>query len=149
MPQEPNIIRLDLAATREEKMKLMTAKFVAATCIALPALLTPALAQQGIKRTALGTVDFPPGYQTVMGLAEIAPGTCSGRHTHPGTDNAYVLEGGIVMKIDGKPDQQFKPGDAILVPEGVPHDGCATAGGVKILTVTIIEKGKPLGSPAP
>jgi hypothetical protein len=32
----------------------------------------------------LGTIDFPPGYQTVMRLAEFAPGTCSGRHTHPG-----------------------------------------------------------------
>ena len=69
-------------------MKLAT-KFVAATCIALPALLTPVLAQQGAKRTELRTIDFPPGYQTVMALSEIAPGTCIGRHTHPGTSNSY------------------------------------------------------------
>ena len=68
---------------REEKMKLTT-KFVATTCIALPALLMPVLAQQGAKRTPLGTIDFLPGYQAVMGLSEIAPGTCIGRHTHPG-----------------------------------------------------------------
>jgi hypothetical protein len=64
-------------------MKLTT-KFVATACIALPALLTPVLAQEGLKTTPLGAINFPPGYQTVMQLAVFAPGTCSGRHTHPG-----------------------------------------------------------------
>ena len=129
-------------------------KFVAATCIALPALLMPVLAQQGAfrtvpsKRTTLGTMDFPPGYQTVMGISEIAPGTCVGRHTHPGISMPYVLEGETVLKVDGKPDQHVKAGDAIQMEAGVPHDDCTTTG-VKQLTVHVIEKGKPLSSPAP
>ena len=128
-------------------MKLTT-KFVAATCIALPALLTPVLAQQGSKRTPLRTIDFPLGYQTVMALSEIAPGTCVGRHTHPGTSNSYVLEGETVLKIDGTPDQHLKAGDAIQIPAGVPHDDCTTSE-VKYLNVHIVEKGKPRSSPAP
>jgi uncharacterized RmlC-like cupin family protein len=128
-------------------MKLTT-KFVAATYIALPALLAPVLAQQGVKRTPLGTIDFPPGYQTVMGLAEIAPGTCTGRHTHPGIATDYVLEGEMVQKVDGKPDQTLKAGDPGQIPTGVPHENC-TISGVKTLTMHIIEKGKPLRSPAP
>ena len=126
----------------------LTTKFVATTCIALPALLTPVLAQQSIKRTPLGTIDFPPGYQTVMGIAEVPPGTCVGRHTHPGTSTGYVLEGETVLKVDGKPDQPIKAGDPYQTPAGVPHEDCTTSG-VKLLTVHIIEKGKPLSSPAP
>ena len=129
-------------------MKLIT-KFVAITCIALPALLTSVLAQQIITTTTLETIDFPPGYQTVMGLAEIVPGTCGGRHTHPGIETSYVLEGEEVLKVQGKPDQLLKAGDSIQIPAGVPHYGCTTASGVKVLTVHVVEKGKPLGSPAP
>jgi quercetin dioxygenase-like cupin family protein len=128
-------------------MKLTT-KFVTATCIALSALLAPALAQEGIKSTPLGTIDFPPGYQTVMGVAQIAPGTCAGRHTHPGIESSYIVEGDILVKIDGGQDQQLKAGDSFQIAAGVPHDGCTT-GGLKVLTVHVVEKGKPLGSPAP
>ena len=117
--------------------------------ILLPALLMPALAQQGIKRTVLSTIDFPPGYQTVKALAEVAPNTCSGRHTHPGIETAYVLEGEFVLKVDGRPDQRLKPGDPIDNSANVPHDVCATASGLKVLAVYVIEKGKPLAAPVP
>jgi quercetin dioxygenase-like cupin family protein len=124
-------------------------KFATVTAIVLPAFLVPAVAQQGIKRTPLGTMDFPAGFQTVMGLAEIAPGTCGGRHTHPGIETSYILEGVGISKIDGRPDRPVKAGDAIQIPANVPHDGCATTSTAKILTVHVIEKGKPLGSPVP
>ena len=129
-------------------MKL-PAKLLAATCVVLPAFLASALAQQGIKRTPLGTMDFPPGFQTVMGFAEIAPGVCGGRHTHPGIETSYILEGEGVSKIDGRPDRPVKAGDTIQIPANVPHDGCATSSAAKILTVHVVEKGKPLGSPVP
>ena len=124
-------------------------KLAAAIGVVLPAFLASALAQQGIKRTALGTMDFPAGYQTVMGFAEIAAGTCGGRHTHPGIETSYILEGEGVSKVEGRPDRPVKAGDAIQIPANVPHDGCATTVGAKILTVHVVEKGKPLGSPAP
>ena len=124
-------------------------KFAAAIGIVLPAFLAPVLAQQGINRTALGTMDFPAGYETIMGFAEIAAGTCGGRHTHPGIETSYILEGEGVSKVDGRSDRQVKAGDAIQIPANVPHDGCATNRAAKILTVHVVEKGKPLGSPAP
>jgi quercetin dioxygenase-like cupin family protein len=126
----------------------LAAKYLVATCIALSALLAPVIAQQGITRTPLQTVDFPPGYQTVSGIAQISPGNCSGRHTHPGIESSYILEGDVVVKVDGKPDQHFKAGDSLQLPAGAPHDVCTTTG-MKVLTVHVIEKGKPLGSPAP
>jgi quercetin dioxygenase-like cupin family protein len=118
-------------------------------CGALFIAAMPATAQEGVKRTMLGTIDSSPGYQTVMGIAEIAPNTCAGRHTHPGIETTYILEGELTMKITGQPDKQYKAGGAFQIPAGVVHDGCTTSSGVKGLTVYVIEKGKPLGSPVP
>jgi quercetin dioxygenase-like cupin family protein len=131
-------------------MKLSIA-CVAATFIASVGLMAPATAQEGIniKRSTLSTMDFPPNYQTVKGIAEIARGVCSGRHTHPGIETSYVLEGEETLKIDGQPDQHFRAGDPIQIPAGVVH-ACATGSSrVRVLTVHVNEKGKPLASPAP
>jgi quercetin dioxygenase-like cupin family protein len=119
---------------------------VSATLALLP---VAAFAQQGFKRTPLGTMDFPPGHETIMGLAEVAPGVCEGRHTHPGIQTAYVLEGEGVSEIAGRPDRTVKAGDAIQIPANVPHNLCAAASGIKALAVYVIEKGKPLASPTP
>jgi quercetin dioxygenase-like cupin family protein len=110
----------------------------------------PSFGQQGgIKRTFLQTVDAPQGHQTIMDIAELAPGAAAGRHTHPGAEVSYVLEGEITLLVDGKPPQVFKAGDTYNIPAGVVH-GARNAGGrpVKVLSVWVIEKGKPLVSPA-
>jgi quercetin dioxygenase-like cupin family protein len=110
---------------------------------------TPVIAQQGITRTPLGTEDFPAGYQTVKGIALIPAGVCADRHTHPGLETSYVLEGEMLLKVEGKPDQRLKAGEPFQIPAGAPHIPCATTSALKILTVHIVEKGKPLASPAP
>jgi quercetin dioxygenase-like cupin family protein len=115
----------------------------------LPVLLAPVFAQQsGIKRTPLQTVDFPAGFQTVSAIAEVPAGGCAGRHTHPGAETTYVMDGDVTVKIEGKPDQKLKAGESFQIPVGAPHDACTTAG-MKVLAVYIVEKGKPLASPAP
>jgi quercetin dioxygenase-like cupin family protein len=133
-------------------MKLTT-KHAAASLLALPmymtlAYLAPVTAQQGITRAPLSTVDFPPGYQTITQFSQIAAGLCAERHSHPGIETGYVMEGDLVLKIEGRPDQVFKAGDHVPVPLGVPHLPC-TIGGTKIFTVHIVEKGKPFASSVP
>ena len=61
----------------------VTIQYIAATCVAVTVLLAPVMAQQGITRTPLSTTDFPPGYQSVMGIAQIPSNICFDRHTHP------------------------------------------------------------------
>ena len=116
-----------------------------------PVVVVAAVAQQSnIKRTPLQTVDFPAGYNVVSAMAEIAAGSCAGRHTHPGVESSYVMEGAFVLKIDGKPDQNLKAGDSFQVPPNAVHDGCTVGGQpAKVVAYYIIEKGKPLASPAP
>jgi hypothetical protein len=73
-------------------MKLSIA-YVAGSLIAGAGLMASATAQEGIKRTPLGTMDFPPGYQTVKVYGEIAKGTCADRHTIPESRPPISLRG--------------------------------------------------------
>jgi quercetin dioxygenase-like cupin family protein len=118
-------------------------------CATVLAIAVSAGAQQtGIKRTVVRTFDYPAGYTTVTAIVELAANTCSGRHTHPGIDSGYVMEGDFVLKIDGKPEQTFKPGDSYQTLPQEPHDACSVSGN-KLLDTFVIEKGKPLASPVP
>jgi quercetin dioxygenase-like cupin family protein len=110
-----------------------------------------AIAQQGgIKRTPLQKVEFPDGYNTVSGIAEIAPGGSAGRHTHPGIETGYLLEGEADLLVEGKPDLHLKAGDSYAIPAGVVHDAKVHGDkALKVLAVYVVDKTKPLASPAP
>jgi quercetin dioxygenase-like cupin family protein len=123
-------------------------KVLAIACVTLLTIVGSAIAQQaGIKRTVLRSIDFPAGYTTVTALVELAPGACSGRHTHPGIDSGFVMQGDFVLKVDGKPEQIFKAGDSFETQPLMPHDACSVSG-TKLVDTWVIEKGKPLASPA-
>lgn len=126
----------------------MFKKMLILAIVSVPVLMVSATAQQGgIKRTLLGTIDAPPGFSTVTGIAEVSPGNCSGRHTHPGAESGYVMEGEFVLKVEGMADQTFKAGQWFENPANKIHDVCSAAG-VKVLSTYVVEKGKPLASPA-
>src|ERR1700742_101037 len=109
-----------------------------------------AIAQQaGIKRTPLQKIEFPDGYNTITGIAEVPAGAAAGRHTHPGIETGYVLEGELELDIDGKPPLKLKAGDSYQIPAGAVHDAKAGDKPLKILGVYVVDKTKPLASPAP
>ena len=123
-------------------------KPLAIACVAVPMLVASVAAQQsGIKRTITRSIDFPAGYTTVTAVVELGPGICSGRHTHPGVDSGYVIQGDFVLKVDGKPEQTFKAGDSYETEPLVPHDACSVSG-AKLIDTWVVERGKPLSSPA-
>src|SRR5436305_11409772 len=110
-----------------------------------------AFAQQGgIKRTPLQKVEFPDGYTTVTGIAEIPAGGAAGRHTHPGIETGYVLEGEADLLIEGKPNLHLKAGDSYAIPAGAVHDAKVHGDKpLKVLGIYVVDKTKPLASPAP
>ncbi len=123
----------------------------AASTAALVVLTAVCAAQKPeFKRTELqrGDVAGAAGREVVQAIAEIPPGVASGRHTHPGEEFGYVLEGTVVVSIDGKPAATFKAGQAFIIPAGQIHDATnkGTAG-AKVLATYIIEKGKPVATP--
>jgi quercetin dioxygenase-like cupin family protein len=110
-----------------------------------------ALAQApGIKRTLLQRSDVSSDREVILGHAEIAPGSAAGRHTHFGVETGYVLEGTASLEIEGETPKLLKRGDSYLIPAGKVHDA-KTVGDVpaKVLATYVVEKGKPLATPAP
>ena len=123
------------------------AEFVAAEVSAQGA---PPAATGGVSRKILSQTDGPtPGYTTVLVEAIIEAGVKVGRHTHPGIESAYVVEGGFELPIQGQSTRMLKAGDAFQIPPDTPHAG-GKAGDAKsrILITYVVEKGKPLASPA-
>lgn len=104
---------------------------------------------QGIKRTPLQDIKYPAGHHIVTVIAEIGPNVLAGRHTHPGVDTGYVLEGDATLIVEGQPDKQLKTGDSYAVPAGVPHDVKSGDKGLKLMAVYVVEDGKPVATPAP
>ena len=84
-----------------------------------------------------------------MAAVEIVPSVMIGRHTHPGIESAYLLEGEIVLMIEGQADKTLKAGDSWQIPVGVAHDGKTGTTGAKLIVTYVVEKGKPLATPAP
>jgi len=112
----------------------------------------PAMTQQTqtIKRTPLQKYDVPgTNYEVVIGIAEIVPNAMVGKHTHPGVEGSYILEGSLTRMIDGQPPKEYKAGDSFNIPPVAPHDAKTGPNGAKVLATYTVEKGKPLASPAP
>jgi len=110
----------------------------------------PAASTGGVTRKLLSKTDGPAaGYETLLMEAEIEAGVAVGRHTHPGIESAYVLEGGFELPIEGQPARMLKAGDGFQIPPATPHaGGKAGTAKTRILITYVVEKGKPLASPA-
>src|SRR5881396_3397362 len=109
-----------------------------------------AIAQQtGIKRTPVQKIDFPAGYSTVTAIAEVPAGGAAGRHSHPGSEIGYVLEGELELLIEGKAPMKLKAGESYQIPEGIIHDAKAGDKPFKVLGVYVVKAGEPLAKPAP
>ena len=111
----------------------------------------PPAAVPGIKRTTLSQLDGPmPGYVTINMEVEIDAGVTIARHTHPGIESSYVLEGGFELPVQGQPTRMLKAGDGFQIPPETPHAGGKPSDKKSRLAITyVVEKGKPLASPAP
>ena len=73
--------------------------------------------QSGISRKDLLQENLSaPGRQVVQVSVGFGPGVSAARHSHPGEEVAYVLEGRIEYRIDGKPPVVLEKGDTVFIP---------------------------------
>lgn len=110
-----------------------------------------ALAQTGtIRRTVLQKTDVSvPGREAVVARVELDAGVAAGRHSHPGDEISYVLEGEGELLIDGEDPRRVKAGESFVIPAGTIHDAVNTGKStMKLVGVYVVEKGKPLASAA-
>jgi quercetin dioxygenase-like cupin family protein len=123
--------------------KAMVALFVLASATAV-------IAQQpAFKRTVLQTVELSiTGREAVTAKVELPAGVMAGRHTHPGEEIGYVLEGTVVIELEGV-SKTLKAGDVFAVPAGKVHNATNTSSAqATIVSTYVLEKGKPLATPA-
>jgi len=102
--------------------------------------------QTGSYRTDLQRHDLSaPGREVVQVRVGFEPGYASPRHTHPGEEIVYVLEGTLQYQIGDKPPVTVKPGDVLFVPAGTVHAARNVGSGPGAeLATYVVEKGKPL-----
>ena len=85
------------------------------------------------------------GREVVQTRGEFGPGAVLPRHTHRGEEVGYILEGEVVLEVDGKPPVTLKAGDVFFIPTGVAHGGKGVGKGpVKVVATYFVEKGQPL-----
>ena len=102
--------------------------------------------QNGVTRTDLQRHDLSaPGREAIQVRVDLAPGVAFGKHTHPGEEVIYVLEGTLEYQLEDKPPVTLKAGDVLFIPAGTVHSarnpGSVTG---SELATYIVEKGKPL-----
>jgi quercetin dioxygenase-like cupin family protein len=102
--------------------------------------------QPGITRTDLQQHDLSvSGREAIQVLVEFAPGVTFGRHSHPGEELVYVVEGVLEYQLDGRPPVTLKAGEVLFIPAGAVHavKNVGRGNGSELATY-VVEKGKPL-----
>jgi quercetin dioxygenase-like cupin family protein len=120
---------------------------IGAVLVALAA--APSAQQPGFTRALLQDQPLSAqGRHAVVARAEFIPGGQAGKHTHPGEELGYIVEGTLELLIEGQPPKILKAGDVFFVPAGVVHDGRNVGSGKAVVLATyIVETGKPVAAP--
>ena len=133
---------------------MKTARILAAALLIVAGGLALRVArsqQAAIKRTELQRHDLSiPGREAIQVRGDFPAGAAVPRHTHPGEEISYVMEGEGEILIEGQPALKVKAGDGFIVPNGAKHDARNTGTQtMKLAAIYVVEKGKPLATPAP
>lgn len=104
----------------------------------------------GLTRTLLSKTDGPAeGYETIEAKVEIPPGSVVARHIHFGVETSYVVEGSLTLEVQGAEAKTYTAGQGFQVPRSTPHGGKSGDKPTVLIGVYVVEKGKPLATPAP
>jgi len=100
----------------------------------------------GLWRTDLQRQDLSvPRREVIQSRVDIGPEAPLVKHTHPGEEIIYILEGSLEYQIEGQPPKTFNAGEALTVPAGVVHAvRNVGSGNAAELATYVVEKGKPL-----
>ena len=132
---------------------MKTIRIVAAAVLVVGSCLTLHVTRAqapGIKRADLQRHDLSvPGREVIQVRVDIAPGIVAPRHSHPGEEIIYVIEGSLEYEVEGRPPVTLKAGEVLFIPAGAIHSA-KNVGSVNAaeLATYIVEKGKPLVTPA-
>ncbi|KIQ16511.1 cupin [Flavobacterium sp. MEB061] len=130
-------------------MKTLNFASTAVSALSFLALIitsTASAQQSGIKRTDLQRYDLSvPGYETVQARIDFEAHTAFGKHSHPGEEVIYVLDGVLEYEVEGQSPVTLKAGEVLFIPAGVVHSARNNSHAkASELATYIVEKGKPV-----
>ncbi len=104
----------------------------------------------GIHRTDLVQHDLViPDREGVQVRVDLDPGAFAPKHTHPGEEIAYVLQGTLEYQLGDNPPVTLKTGESLFIPAGTPHSARNVGSGkASELATYIVKKDAPLVVPA-
>jgi len=130
-----------------ETKKQKTWVIIAIIVLGIIAFLVPnQIAAQGVKRIDLQKHDLStPGKEMVQARIDFDAHSAFGKHSHPGEEVIYVVEGSLEYQIEGEKPVTLKAGEVLFIPAGVVHSAKNnTNAKASELATYIVEKGKPI-----
>ena len=98
----------------------------------------------------LNKTEYPGDkYACILVKLDLSPGQLVPRHMHPGVESTYIALGSITLSVKGQPDLIVKAGDGYQIPPETPHSIRNGPDKSTIILTVVVEKDKPLTSPAP
>jgi quercetin dioxygenase-like cupin family protein len=129
------------------------AALIAAVAVGIFGVQIVCAQQQPIKRTDLLKTYLSDieGKEMHVWVADIPPGAATGPHFHPTPRFVYVLEGAVVLELDGKPPRTYTAGQAYVEMPGERHNfrNASTTEPAKALGFQYGSKDQPLQTNAP
>ena len=107
-------------------------------------------ASPALTRSVLQTMEYPGDqYKTIEIYGVLAPRAFAPWHTHPGVETGYVIDGEGDLMVKGQPTRHLKAGDSWQTAAETPHAVQNTSSApFKFVSVYVVEKSKPLATPA-
>jgi quercetin dioxygenase-like cupin family protein len=127
--------------------QITLAVLLAGSALALP--VAQGQQQEITRKNVLRNDLSVPGREVIQVVVGFPPGVVAPRHSHPGEEVVYVIEGVLRYRLDGRPPITLEPGQSLLIPPGVIHavDNVGQGKAAELATY-IVEKGKTLVEPA-
>ena len=128
-------------------MRWVRTAAMAAAWLAVAGAGVATVSSDAASRTELERAELSgaPGMEVISSISVYATGEELPRHFHHGIETGYVVAGALVQ-FPGKPPVMLETGTAILNLRDVPHGGFKVVGTgpLKLFTVHVVDKGKPL-----
>jgi len=149
----PSLSDLMQETSMSQAAKLTVLALIAGTALGVIGSQLVNAQQQPIKRTDLLKSELSEVQDNEMHVwvADIAPSAATGRHSHPTPRFVYVIEGAVVLELDGKSPQTFKAGQAFAEKPNEIHNfkNASTTEPAKALGFQYARKGQALQVNAP
>jgi len=130
----------------------MKAHFVAGAALALALAFAPtAMAHDeaastpppGSNERLRSPIAALPGIEVIVSDVVIPPNATVPRHTHPGEEFVYVIEGSAIHVEQGKPDHLYKAGESFVIPPLAVHAPRGGPEGARAIVFRVHKAGEP------